>query len=106
MIGPSERARHTRYPEFPMLSRVAPLLLASLAFLSATPAAEPTVAHPDKLKEIPAAMQKFVDSNDLSGAVTVVGRKDGVVAFDAVGQRDLEADKAMTKDALFRIASM
>ena len=81
-----------------------PLLL--LAPLALAPAAEPTVAHPDKLKEIPAAMQKFVDDNDLSGAVTVVGRKDGVVAFDAVGQRNLEAKAPMTKDTLFRIASM
>jgi CubicO group peptidase (beta-lactamase class C family) len=58
------------------------------------------------LKAIPPAMQKFVDAGDISGAVTVVGRRDGVVAFDAVGQRDLAAKAPMTKDTLFRIASM
>jgi CubicO group peptidase (beta-lactamase class C family) len=79
----------------------------ALAFAPAIPAQErPTVAHPEKLKAIPEAMQKFVDDNDLSGAVTVVGRKDGVVVFDAVGQRDSEAKAPMTKDTLFRIASM
>ena len=85
------------------------LLLASLALvpaLLAAPPAAPTVPHPDKLKAIPAAMQAFVDSSDLSGAVTVVGRADGIVAFDAVGKRDLANDAPMTKDTLFRIASM
>ena len=90
-----------------MLSRRVLLPLALLAFVSAIPAAEPpAVANPDKLKAIPAAMQAFVDSDDISGAVTVVGRKDGIVAFDAVGQRDIAAKAPMTKDTMFRIASM
>src|SRR3954451_24935309 len=89
-----------------MLSRRALVLLVPLAVGPVLPAAEPAVAHPDKLKAVPAAMQAFVDSNDLSGAVTVVGRKDGVVAFDAVGHRDVAAKAPMTKDTLFRIASM
>ncbi len=89
-----------------MLSRRALVLLVPLAVLPMLPAADPPVANPDKLKAIPAAMQKFVDTGDLSGAVTVVGRKDGVVAFDAVGLSDLVGKKPMTKDTLFRIASM
>jgi len=87
-----------------MLSR-ALLLFVPLALVPALPAAEP-VANPDKLKAIPAAMQQFVEAGELSGAVTVVGRKDGVVAFDAVGQRDIAGNKPMAKDTLFRIASM
>ncbi|MBN9119182.1 MAG: beta-lactamase family protein [Planctomycetes bacterium] len=90
-----------------MLFRRSLLLLVPLAFVPLLPAAEPpAVAHPDKLKAVPVEMQKFVDASDLSGAVTVVGRKDGIVAFDAVGQRDLAAKTPMTKDTLFRIASM
>jgi CubicO group peptidase (beta-lactamase class C family) len=52
-------------------------------------------------------MQKFVDDGDLSGAVCVVGRKDGIVHESAVGFRDI-ATKAppMQKDTIFRIASM
>src|SRR6266545_239382 len=89
-----------------MFSRRMLLPFALLAFVSAIPAADPQVAHPEKLKAIPAAMQKFVDSDDISGSVTVVGRKDGVVAFDAVGQRDIIAKAPMTKETMFRIASM
>ncbi|MBY0457154.1 MAG: beta-lactamase family protein, partial [Gemmataceae bacterium] len=82
------------------------LLLLALVVSPQVARSQSTVPNQDKLKAIPAAMQKFVDDNDLSGAVTVVGRKDGVVAFDAVGQRDLEGKKPMAKDTLFRIASM
>jgi len=62
-----------------MLSRrvllaLVPLTFA-LAFAPAIPAREqPAVAHPEKLKAIPEAMKKFAADNDLSGAVTVVGR--------------------------------
>src|SRR5688572_16209102 len=89
-----------------MLSRRALVLFVPLALIPTLPAAEPAVANPDKLKAVPSAMQKFVDDGELSGAVTVVGRKDGIVAFDAVGMRDIEAKAPMTKDTLFRIASM
>jgi CubicO group peptidase (beta-lactamase class C family) len=92
-----------------MLSRRAFLLFVPLTLVvlvSTLPAAEPQVANPDKLKAVPAEMQKFVDASDLSGAVTVVGRKDGIVAFDAVGLSDLAGKTPMTKDTLFRIASM
>lgn len=51
-------------------------------------------------------MHKFVESNDLSGAVTVVGRASGVVSHDAVGQADIDKKKSMEKETLFRIASM
>ncbi len=52
-------------------------------------------------------MKKFIDSNDISGAVTVVGRKDGIVEFDATGKRDVENNAAMAKKTRpFRIASM
>lgn len=52
------------------------------------------------------ALEPFVASNELSGAVAVVGRASGVLAFEAVGVRDLGTGDAMPKDALFRIASM
>ncbi len=51
-------------------------------------------------------MQAFVADNEIAGAVTVVGCKDGIVYQSAVGSLDLEAGKAMPKDAIFRIASM
>ncbi len=90
-----------------MLSRRALAGVALLALVPATPAAEPAVANPDALKGIPATMKTlFVDSNDIAGAVVVVGRKDGVVLNEAFGARDIEAKAPMAKDTLFRIASM
>jgi CubicO group peptidase (beta-lactamase class C family) len=61
---------------------------------------------PAKLKAIPERMQKFVDEHQLSGAVTIVGRKDGIVSYEAVGSANLEKNQPMRKDTLFRIASM
>jgi CubicO group peptidase (beta-lactamase class C family) len=51
-------------------------------------------------------MQQFVDQGQIAGAVTVVGRHDQVLSYEAVGLRDREARRPMTKDTLFRIASM
>jgi CubicO group peptidase (beta-lactamase class C family) len=61
---------------------------------------------PDPFAPVRARMQTFVDQQDVAGAVTVVGRKDGVLSIDAVGKLDLDKETPMPKDALFRIASM
>ena len=53
-----------------------------------------------------AALQPYVSSNWLAGAVTVVVSQEGVVSQDAVGYADVANKKAMTEDTLFWIASM
>ncbi len=58
------------------------------------------------LEKITARMQAFVDEQEISGAVTVVGTAQGIVHLGAVGSRNLEAGQAMTNDTAFRIASM
>jgi CubicO group peptidase (beta-lactamase class C family) len=58
------------------------------------------------LTKIRGRMQAFVDKGDLAGAVTVVGRQDGILSYEAVGNLSLEDPRPMPKDALFRIASM
>src|SRR5262245_30914658 len=58
------------------------------------------------LDQISPAMQKYMAANDISGAVTVVGRSDGFTHVTAVGFRDVDAKKPMEKGTLFRIASM
>jgi len=58
------------------------------------------------LARIRPAMQQFVDQGEFAGAVTVVGRKDAILSFEAVGQMNVEKRLPMTKDAIFRIASM
>jgi len=61
---------------------------------------------PASLDRIRPAMRQFVDQQEIAGAVTVVGRKDGVFSFEAVGYLSLEKKMPMTKDAIFRLASM
>jgi CubicO group peptidase (beta-lactamase class C family) len=79
------------------------LIVAAAVFVPAALAAEPDAA---KLAEIRTKMQAFVDAGDLAGAVTVVGRKNGVIHHEAVGSLNLESKQPMPKDAVFRIASM
>jgi CubicO group peptidase (beta-lactamase class C family) len=56
--------------------------------------------------KIPQAMQKFVKEQKMAGSVSLVIRNGEVVAFDAVGYRDLESKSPMQKNTIFRIASM
>jgi CubicO group peptidase (beta-lactamase class C family) len=56
-------------------------------------------------KGITAALQPFVDSRSLAGAVTLVANKDRVLSLEAVGLSDVAANKPMRRDALFWIAS-
>jgi len=58
------------------------------------------------LAQIPPALQAVVDAGDLSGFVTLIWRKGEIVQVNAVGHRDVEAGAPMTRDTLFRIASM
>jgi CubicO group peptidase (beta-lactamase class C family) len=60
----------------------------------------------DRLQRIHETMQRHIAAGDISGGVTLVARKGHIAHFEAHGQMDLEAKKAMQKDALFRIASM
>lgn len=60
----------------------------------------------DTSARIRSRMQSFIDRKEISGAVTLVGRTDGIISVDAVGRRNIEADLPMRPDTLFRIASM
>ncbi len=55
---------------------------------------------------IPAAMQKLVHGEVISGAVTLVAKDGKVTALDATGWADLETRQPMRTDHLFWIASM
>ncbi len=59
----------------------------------------------ERLKRIHEMVMRRVESQDISGAVTIVSRRGRVVHFEAHGLMDIEAKKPMTKDALFRLAS-
>jgi CubicO group peptidase (beta-lactamase class C family) len=68
--------------------------------------APPARGDEGRLSAIRTRMQAFVDQGDLAGAVTVVGRRDGILSHEAVGSLNLETRQPMPKDAVFRIASM
>lgn len=58
------------------------------------------------LAQIPPALQAVIDAGDLSGFVTLVWRKGEVAQVNTLGYRDIAAKAPMTRDTLFRIASM
>jgi CubicO group peptidase (beta-lactamase class C family) len=59
-----------------------------------------------KLAKIKPALQMLIDNKNVAGAVTLVARRGKVVYFEAQGLCDIDAQKAMQKDTIFRIYSM
>ncbi|MCP4944512.1 MAG: beta-lactamase family protein [Planctomycetaceae bacterium] len=58
------------------------------------------------LQSVDAAMQRFVDQGQVSGAVTLVARGGKVVHLGAVGLAEIESEKQMQTHKMFSIASM
>ena len=58
------------------------------------------------LAQVAPALQAAVDAGDLSGVVSLIWRKGEVVQVKTIGKRDIAGDVPMTRDTLFRIASM
>lgn len=68
---------------------------------------DPTTGFaPGKLALIPSALQSVVDAGDLSGFVTLLFRKGEIGQVNTIGYRDIATKAPMTRDTLFRIASM
>jgi CubicO group peptidase (beta-lactamase class C family) len=63
-------------------------------------------AEPPVLPGIGAAMQGLVGKQEIAGAVTMVVTKDRVLHLECTGFADLAAQRLMTPDTLFWIASM
>ena len=59
-----------------------------------------------RLERISSTAQGFIDEGQLAGAVTLVARHGKVAHFEAYGTMDIEAEKSMQKDTIFRIYSM
>jgi CubicO group peptidase (beta-lactamase class C family) len=60
----------------------------------------------ERLKRVHDLIERRIETRDISGAVTLVARKGQTAYLDAQGLMDVETNKPMTKDAIFRIASM
>ena len=58
------------------------------------------------LDRIPAALQRYVDSSKMAGAVVAIARHGKVAYLRAIGKMDVDSAKPMTTDAIFRIMSM
>jgi CubicO group peptidase (beta-lactamase class C family) len=102
--NPAGESNRTNYhPEIPSMRSIQPLwqpLCLCLAILSA-----PMFMHAAE-PEIAGALQPFVDSGTLAGAVTLVASPDKVLSLQAVGYSDVGAKTPMKTDDLFWIASM
>src|SRR3984893_8264164 len=101
-----------RYNTRLMMKSVAAVSLL-LAFLAFPLGAASTKAKPeevglssDRLPRIHAAIQRHIDSGDISGAVTLVGRKGHLAYLEAQGLMDIATKKPMSTDAIFHLASM
>jgi CubicO group peptidase (beta-lactamase class C family) len=57
------------------------------------------------LLRIDTVMQKYIDAGKIQGAVAVVARRGKVAYFKAHGLMDVELDRVMEQDAIFRMAS-
>ena len=93
-----------RFSPVPLLT----VLLVLPAFTATLPVSKPDDVgiSAERLKRIHGMIQQHIDAKDFSGAVTMVARKGKVVHFEAHGMADIEGNKAMRTDTLFRLASM
>jgi len=94
-----------------VLSGVAVALFVSV--LALHPAAETTIAKAEdvglsseRLGRIGEMMKRHIAAGEISGGVTLVARHGRIAHLEAAGVMDADSKKPMTKDAVFRIASM
>ena len=59
-----------------------------------------------RLKRINTVMAQYVEQQKLAGTLTLVARNGEIVHLAAIGDRDREAQSAMSEDTIFRIYSM
>lgn len=82
------------------------------AVLSLRSASLPTAKPEDvglsteRLQRIHTLVQRHMDLGDITGAVMLVARKGQVAFVEAQGTMDLETKQPMTRDTVFRLASM
>jgi CubicO group peptidase (beta-lactamase class C family) len=60
----------------------------------------------ERLRGIPQTLQGFVDEGKIAGAVTLVASDDQVIDVSVVGLADIASGRAMTRETIFRVASM
>lgn len=68
-------------------------------------AAQPQPA-PDPFAGVHAYLESLVEERKIAGAVALVVKDGEIVYSDELGMRDVEAERPMTEDTIFRICSM
>ena len=61
---------------------------------------------PDRLARLDALVERYIADKTLAGGVALIARRGKVVHLRAYGMADMEANKRMQSDTIFRIASM
>ena len=97
-----------------ILSRRLALVVAALAVSAVVlgarslPADKPEALglSSERLLRINQMVQRYIDQQQITGAITLVSRRGKVAHFEAQGLMDREAQTPMRKDSIFRIASM
>jgi len=82
--------------------------ISTLAFGQGLPMAVPAKVgfSPEHLERIRPMLQDYVDTENLPGFLTVIARRGKIVHFETVGMRDIENEKPVEPDTIFRIYSM
>jgi CubicO group peptidase (beta-lactamase class C family) len=93
----------------PSHRRALVIVLLALSLTAATPPGgkpEDVGMSSERLLRVNDVVKTYIDSGQISGAVTVVSRKGRIAHFEAQGLMDIDAKTPMRKDAIFRMASM
>ena len=76
-------------------------------------AASPVLEEPasvgissERLERLDKSIEAYIARKEIAGAVGLIARRGKVVYHKSFGERDAEAGAPMTKDVIFRIASM
>ncbi len=86
--------------------------MSALKSVSRPPAGLPTTDpeavgfSTERLARIGPSMQKYIDQRMVPGVLTLVARHGQIVHFESRGLMDIEANKPVAKDTIYRIMSM
>ena len=91
-----------------LLIGVAVLALVVSAGADSVPTAKPEDVglSAQRLQRISTAMRDYIEAGEIAGVVTLVARRGRIAHFEAQGMANIETKRSMTKDAIFRLASM
>ena len=97
-------------PRFTVKAAAMGVLLAGLLALrlaaEATAKPEDVGLSSERLARIGEMMKRHIAAGEISGGVTLVARRGRIAYLESAGVMDADSKKPMTKDAVFRIASM